>query len=72
MNIKINLDFMYQMRVKEPVLSIKTVATALGYKTPTGYWLIENGERKASAAVLYKLSKLYGCTMEDFMLAEEV
>ena len=51
--------------------SFSDIAYTLGYKTPTGYWLIEHGERGVSVAVLYKLAKLYGKPMEHFIKTSE-
>lgn len=68
--VEVDLDFLCDMR-NLLGLSISDVAAELGYKTPTGYWLIENGQRKVSVSVLYKLSKMYERNMEDFLLVQE-
>jgi len=47
--------------------SISDLAAKLGYKTPTGYWLIEQGQRKVSIDTLYRLAEIYDCTMEDLI-----
>lgn len=62
----VDLDELH-LRRKAIGMSISDMAERLGYKTPTGYWLIERGERKVSIDTLYKLSKLYGCAMEDLI-----
>ena len=52
--------------------SISDIAGYLGcYKTPTGYWLVEKNQRKASVEVLYKLAKLYDRKMEEFITEVE-
>lgn len=56
-----------RLRRKAIGMSISDMAERLGYKTPTGYWLIERGERKVSVDTLYTLSKIYGCTMEELI-----
>lgn len=56
---------------KEHGLSISHVSASIGYKTPTGYWLIEKGERKVSVQTLYKLATLYGVTMESLLKIED-
>jgi transcriptional regulator with XRE-family HTH domain len=68
--IEVDLNFLCDMRNRYG-LSISDVAAKLGYKTPTGYWLIENGQRKVSVRVLYKLAKLYNHSMEDFLIIRE-
>jgi transcriptional regulator with XRE-family HTH domain len=47
--------------------SISDLAAKLGYKTPTGYWLIEQGQRKVSIDTLYRLAEIYDCSMEDLI-----
>ena len=70
-----NLAAIAELRAQAK-LSISDVAMVLGYKTPTGYWLLEHGERKVSVENLYKLSQLYDVTMEqllsdqDFIITE--
>ena len=68
--VEVDLDLLCDMRNRHG-LSISDVASTLGYKTPTGYWLIENGHRKVSVAVLYKLAKLYNRSMEEFLIIRE-
>ena len=68
--VEVNLDFLCEMR-RLHSLSISDVAAELGYKTPTGYWLIENGQRKVSVSVLYKLSILYNRRMDELLIIRE-
>jgi len=66
--IYVNVDKLRKYR-NEAGYSISEVAAYLGcYKTPTGYWLVEKNQRNISVEVLYKLSKLYGKKMEDFVV----
>lgn len=67
MNIKVDLAAIKKHR-KSLGMSISMVSDHLGYKTPTGYWLIEKGERKASIEVLYMLAKLFKVHMEDLII----
>lgn len=69
MNITVDLSMVKRLR-KKAGLSISMVSDHLGYKTPTGYWLVEKGERKCSVPILYCLSKLYDVAMEDFIVEE--
>jgi len=64
--VTINLGKLIQLR-KDAGFSISHVSEKIGYKTPTGYWLIEKGERKVSVQTLYSLAKLYGVTMESLL-----
>lgn len=48
--------------------SISDIAIILGYKTPTGYWLLEKGSRQCSVDVLYMLAELYKCNMKDLLV----
>ena len=64
--VSVSTEKLVQFR-KAKGLSISDVAYALGYKTPTGYWLIEDGQRDLKVSILYKLSVLYGIAMEDFL-----
>lgn len=67
MKVVINVDMLKQCR-DEAGYSISDIASYLGcYKTPTGYWLVEKNQRKASVEVLYKLAKLYDMKMEEFI-----
>lgn len=71
MKAKINVDLLKQCR-NDAGYSISDIAEYLGcYKTPTGYWLIEKNQRKASVDVLYKLAKLYDMRMEEFIVEIE-
>lgn len=47
--------------------SISDLSIRLGYKTPSGYWLIEKGERKVTINILYLLAQIYNCNMEDLL-----
>ena len=67
MKVTLNLELMQALRNNKGY-SISDLAALLGYKTPTGYWLVEKGARKVSVDVLYQLAKLYSCTMEDFIV----
>lgn len=51
--------------------SISDIAVMLGYKTPTGYWLLEKGNRQCSIDVLYMLAELYKCDMKDMLIPIE-
>ena len=64
--VKIDLDALKNLRA-EHSYSISDLASLLGYKTPTGYWLIEQGNRKVSIDTLYRLSEIYGVHMEDLV-----
>jgi transcriptional regulator with XRE-family HTH domain len=68
--ISVDLDKLIALR-KEHDLSISHVSASIGYKTPTGYWLIEKGERKVSVQILFHLAGLYGVTMESLLKIEE-
>ena len=65
-----NLELLCELKDQQG-WHISDVAAKLGYKTPTGYWLIEKGQRKVSVDVLYKLSKLYNRPMEDFLIIND-
>lgn len=62
----IDLDKLIKLR-DDHGYSISDLAFELGYKTPTGYWLIEQGQRKVSIDTLFRLSKIYGCPMENLV-----
>jgi transcriptional regulator with XRE-family HTH domain len=64
--VVINLDALKELRDRNNY-SISDLAAKLGYKTPTGYWLIEQGQRKVSIDTLYRLAEIYDCTMEDLI-----
>lgn len=70
MKTAVNLDLLLELR-NQNNHSISDMADYLGYKTPTGYWLLEKGKRKVSVDVLYRLSQLYGLAMEEFLLIED-
>ena len=65
---KVIIETLKELR-KKSKYSVSDLANALGYKTPTGYWLIEQGQRKVSIDALYRLSVIYDCTMEDLIKA---
>lgn len=50
---------------------IADIATYLGYQAPGAYWFIETGQRNLSIEALYKLSRLYDCTIEDLLIISE-
>ena len=64
--VRIDLDELQRLRA-EHNYSISDLAQILGYKTPTGYWLIEQGNRKVSVDTLYRLAEAYSCHMEDLI-----
>jgi len=68
--VSVDLDKLVQLR-KNHDLSISHVSASIGYKTPTGYWLIEKGERKVSVQILFHLASLYGVTMESLLKTED-
>lgn len=68
--VEINLKLIKSLR-ETHCFSISDMAEYLGYKTPTSYWLLECGKRNISVIVLYKISKLYNLTMEDFLIVRE-
>ena len=71
MKAVVNVDMLKACR-DEAGYSISDIASYLGcYKTPTGYWLVEKNQRKASVEVLYKLAKLYDRKMEEFITEVE-
>ena len=47
---------------------ISDIATYLGYQVPGAYWFIETGQRNLSIEALYKLSRLYDCSIEDLLI----
>ncbi len=67
MKTAVNLELLRQLR-DEKEMSISDLAAVLGYKTPTGYWLLERGQRKVSVDILYRLARLYDVQMEDFII----
>lgn len=66
-DVEINLEKLTKLR-EEYDYSISQISNLLGYKTATGYWLIEKGERKVSVQVLYTLAKIYNVNMEDLLI----
>lgn len=68
--VRINLGFIEELRKKNGYSNAK-MAEELGYKTPTGYWLLEKGERKISVDTLYRLSKLFNVSIEELLVEEE-
>lgn len=67
--VKVNLQRLEELR-EDARFSASFVATELGYKTPTGYWLLEKGERKISINALFSLAKLYNVTMDSLLIVE--
>ena len=67
--VKVNLELVKELREKNGY-SISDMSQKTGFKTPTGYWLIEQGQRKVSVETLYILSELYGIAMEDMLTKE--
>ncbi|MGG2085373.1 helix-turn-helix domain-containing protein [Lysinibacillus pakistanensis] len=67
--IHINLEKLKNLR-KDAKFSISFVSNELGYKTPTGYWLVEHGERKVSVDILFRLAKLYNVPMDELLIVE--
>lgn len=59
------MEKLKQIREKKE-LSIKEVASKLKISRIT-LWNYENGKRKPSFETLIKLSKIYDCTVEDFI-----
>ena len=66
MKTAINMELLRELRDTHGY-SISDLAEELGYKTPTGYWLLEKGQRKVSVDALYILAHLYGLTMEELL-----
>lgn len=50
---------------------IADIAAYLGYRAPGAYWFIETGQRNLSIEALYKLSRLYDCSIEDLLIIAE-
>lgn len=65
--VEVNLPLLSALKAQHKY-STSDLAYLLGYKTPTGYWLIEQGRRKISLNALYQLAKLYGYQMEDLLI----
>ena len=68
--IKLNTQLIKDLR-KLKNFSVSDIAYLLGYKTPTGYWLVEKGRRQVGADVLYRISQVYERPMEDFLIVED-
>ena len=66
MHMTLDRELLRRLR-DEHGYSISDMSALLGYKTPTGYWLIEHGQRRLTIESLYELSKLYEMPMEDFL-----
>lgn len=69
MKIEVDLEKLSELRVKNGY-SVSDMAFKTGFKTPTGYWLLEKGQRKVSVAVLYALAQLYDMSMEDLLIVK--
>lgn len=67
--VHINLEKLKNLR-EDAKFSISFVSNELGYKTPTGYWLVEHGERKVSVDILFRLAKLYNVAMDELLIVE--
>ena len=67
--VRVDLDKLKSLR-EDAKFSISFVSNELDYKTPTGYWLVERGERKVSVDVLFRLAKLYNVPMEYLLVVE--
>ena len=70
MTVNLNLKLLKKLR-NDAKYSLSDLSNLLHYKTPTGYWLIEKGQRSINVDVLYKLAKLYSCKMEDLLIVTE-
>ena len=69
MKVNINLKLLRSLRETRRK-SISDLSYYLGYKTPTAYWMLEQGSRNVSVEVLYKLSVFYGVSMEDLLIID--
>lgn len=67
--VRIDLEKLKDLR-EDAKFSISFVSNELGYKTPTGYWLVERGERKVSVDILFHLAKLYNVPMDELLIVE--
>jgi len=70
MKVEVNLRLIRSLR-ETSRKSISDVASVLGYKTPSGYWNLEQGQRTVSVEGLYRLAKLYNMSMEDLLIVRE-
>lgn len=68
--VDVNLKLLKSLR-ETHCKSISDIASYLGYKTSTSYWLMECGRRGFSIDALYKLAKLYKYTMEGLLLVKD-
>lgn len=71
--INVEVDRIYLKKLREERdYSISDIAAYLGYKTPSGYWLLEQAGRKdprtISATHLFMLAKLYKIPMEKLFI----
>lgn len=69
-NVSVNLKLLKSLRELH-CLSISDVASKLGFKTPTGFWLIESGKRNMSVSILYQLAVLYKTPIENLLIVKE-
>ena len=67
--VSVNLQLLKELR-QEKSYSLSDMSALLGYKTPTGFWLVEKGQRSLSVENLYVLSKLFSLSMEDLLIVE--
>jgi len=67
--VSVNLPLLKELR-QEKDYSLSDMSALLGYKTPTGFWLVEKGQRSLSVENLYALSRLFNRTMEDLLIVE--
>lgn len=70
MRVHINLKLLKSLRETRRK-SISDLSYYLGYKTPTAYWMLEQGSRNISVEVLYKLSVYYGISMEKLLMVDD-
>lgn len=68
--VSVNLKLLKSLRELH-CLSISNVASKLGFKTPTGFWLVETGKRNMSIPILYQLSLLYKTPVENLLIVKE-
>lgn len=47
--------------------TLKEVARFMGYKSKSGYWMLEQGKVKLTVDKIEKLSKLYNVSKEIFL-----
>lgn len=63
---EVDIEKLHEYRLKKGY-SISDIAAEAGFKTPTGYWLVEKGQRKVSVSLLCCIAKMYGVPMETFI-----